>query len=97
MIERIECRISTERSSGYDYLLWIARTAKELGLKGIVFNNDDGSIGIIAEGDDSILTGFSEEIKDAHPFPLTIIDNFFMKWHKATGEYNDFFIKDSKS
>lgn len=96
MIERIECRISTENSSP-DYLLWIARTAKNFNLKGIVFNNDDGSIGLVAEGDDEVLTKFSKQIKDAHPFPLTIIDNFFMKWHKATGEYNDFFIKDSKS
>lgn len=96
MVERIECRISTEKSSD-SYLPWIARAAKDLGLTGIVYNTDDGSIGIIAEGDDELLTKFSKKITEVHPFSLTIVDNFFMKWHKATGEYKDFYIKDSKN
>jgi acylphosphatase len=71
--------------------------AKELGLTGIVSNTDDGGIKIVAEGDDQILSDFSKKITEVSPFSLTLIDNFFMKWHKATGEYNDFFIKDSVS
>lgn len=97
MIERIECKISSERSTGYDYLLWIARTAKNLKLTGKIFNNDDGSIGLVAEGDDEVLSIFSKKITEMRPITLSLLDNFFMKWHKATGEFTDFFIIDKKN
>ena len=98
MIERIECRISAEKSN-YDYLRWIKRSADKFEVTGIVFNNDDGSIGVIAEGEDTVLTKFSKKIMDGHPIfnMITIVDNFSMKWHKATGEYKDFQVISDKS
>ena len=97
MIERIECRISAEKSN-YDYLRWIKRAADKHDITGVVFTNDDGSIEIIAEGEDEILKEFSKHVNDGHPIfnMITIVDNFSMKWHKATGEYKDFQVINTK-
>src|SRR3989338_7018804 len=50
----IESTISG-KNLGYDYLLWINRQATRLGLKGITFFKSDGSIKVIAEGEEKNL------------------------------------------
>ena len=98
MIERIECKISAEKSN-YDYLRWIKRVADRFKVVGAVFTNDDGSIEVVAEGEDEVLTKFSKHMMDGHPIfnMISIVDNFAMKWHKATGEYKDFQVLNKKT
>lgn len=93
MIERIECRISGERL-GYDYTHWISRTANKMGIAGVAFLDNDGSIKVIAEGDDTKLEKFAKRIQTGHPiFHMFVsVTNFSVLWHKATGEYQDFSV-----
>jgi len=66
MIKRIECIVSAERM-GYNYLLWVGKTAKHFKLVGKAFVRDDGSIEIIAEGDDEKLAKFIRRVKCTGP------------------------------
>ncbi|HNW71372.1 MAG TPA: acylphosphatase [Candidatus Paceibacterota bacterium] len=97
MLKRIECLVSAQRV-GYSYLLWIGKTAISLGLKGLAFIKDDGSIQITAEGDDESLSKFIKRVKIGHPiFHMFItINNFFVKWHEPTNEFKDFSISVNK-
>lgn len=79
---------------GYNYLLWISKTAIALDLKGKAFIRDDGSVDIIAEGDDEKLSKFIRRIRSGHPVfhMFTTINNFCVRWHEPTNEYKDFSI-----
>jgi acylphosphatase len=89
--------VSAERM-GYNYLLWVSKTAIDLGLKGIAFVRDDGSIEVIAEGDDEKLSKFIVRIRNGHPIfhMFTTINNFSVKWHEPTNEYKNFCISVNK-
>ena len=51
MLSRIESTMWGRRLD-YDYLEWIARKAEKFGVTGTTFFRDDGSIEVIAEGED---------------------------------------------
>jgi acylphosphatase len=93
MVKRIECKISAERVS-YDYLRWAQKMANRFGLTGIAFTNEDGSMGIIAEGEDEKLSRFIRRARSGHPIfhIFTTIINFSVKWHEPTNEYQNFSI-----
>jgi acylphosphatase len=44
--------IMSGKNLSYSYLLWIEKNAIRLGLKGIAFFKNDGSIKVIAEGEE---------------------------------------------
>ena len=89
--------VSAERV-GYNYLLWISKNAINLGLKGNAFVKDDGTIDIIAEGDDEVLSKFIKRVRKGHPIfhMLVTINNFSVKWHEPKNEYKDFSITVNK-
>jgi acylphosphatase len=88
MWERIESGVSAKTLDN-DYLISIRDYALELGLVGIVFIKDDGSLKIIAEGEEEVLQEFAKELKKGNYFP---IENFFLVWEKPNHQYSDFTI-----
>jgi len=93
MVKRIECIVSAERV-GYNYLLWISKIAIRLGLVGTARTLGDGSIKIIAEGDDEVLADFMRRVQRGHPIfhMFVTINNFSVRWHEPTGEFKEFYI-----
>ena len=97
MEKRIICVIGIERSES-NFLLHIQGSAHSLGLTGEVFTREDGSIKVIAEGEEESLEKFVKKVQSGHSLfgMFTTVDNFFVKWEDRTGEYTDFTIKDTK-
>lgn len=92
MFKRIECGIAGKvfRSK---YLKWIKRVAEGYGLTGVVFLKEDGTLDIIAEGEENYLRKFACKMEKGHFWHQ--IYNFYIKWSDASGEYPDFQIKRS--
>lgn len=67
------------------------KVAKELGLTGWTKNDTDGSVRIIAEGDEGTLQKFMEWCRKGTAFSK--VENIEVEWKGATNEFNDFKIK----
>jgi acylphosphatase len=82
------------RNLKYKDLLWIYRHAIRLGLKGLTFFKNDGSIKIIAEGEERNLLFFIRKLKRGRfLFPIfSLIENISITWHEPRNEFNDFSI-----
>lgn len=89
MVKRIESGIAG-KGLGFDYLSSIKAMAIDLGLKGTVFTKEDGSIKVIAEGEDINLTKFAKKLE--RNFFFSQIENFYVIWHDSTKEFKDFSI-----
>ena len=64
------------------------RKAEELGLTGTVRNNDDGSVGIVAEGPQTAVLEFRRWLRSpAAPGRVANVDE---QMSAATGEFKDF-------
>lgn len=91
MIKRIDGGIAC-KSSGFNYLLKVEKLANKFELKGIVFIKNDGSIKIIAEGEEENLGKFARDLERENFF--TPIENFYMKWLDAREEFKIFHVID---
>jgi acylphosphatase len=72
------------------YRDFTTRRARSLGLVGSVKNMQDGSVLVIAEGEESILLVFIEALKKGSLFAR--VDRVSVEWKDATGEFVDFTI-----
>ena len=71
------------------------RTATALGVVGTVQNLSDGTVHVVAEGDEEILKKF---IAKLHEKPLISrmiahVDEVKEEWKESTGEFSDFTIQ----
>jgi acylphosphatase len=67
------------------------RKARKLGLTGWVSNESDGTVKVVAEGEEKKL---EELIKWCYNGPmLARIDKIDVEWQKATGQFERFEIK----
>ena len=66
------------------------RKARKLGLVGTVRNMKDGSVSIMAEGDEAILNQYVTYLKRG-PI-LSRVDAVHTVWGEATGTFGDFLI-----
>lgn len=78
------------RVQGVYYRASAQREARQLGLSGWVKNRPDGSVEIVAEGEE-------DQVKDllswAQQGPTTArVDKVETKWRSYTGEFSDFRI-----
>ena len=94
MLSRIESTMWGRRLD-YDYLEWIARKAEKFGVTGTTFFRDDGSIEVIAEGEESALEKFTKRLSRGHLFIQ--VENFSVVWSKPSGKYEDFSIFEKES
>ena len=93
MIKRIESGISA-KSLEIDYLFNVRDYANSLDINGVVYTKNDGSVKIIAEGEEENLKEFIEKVKEnnlLHP-----IENFYVLWEEPLGKFKDFSILDEK-
>lgn len=64
--------------------------AKDLGLKGWIKNNEDGTVELVLEGKKNII---KEMILWCHEGPrLAKVTNVKVEWEEYTGEFKDFNI-----
>ncbi len=75
---------------GVGYRSWTARRAKRLGLTGFVRNEPDGSVLIIAEGEEEAISRLVEECKRG-PL-LARVERVDVEWQEYRGEFGDFEI-----
>ncbi|HSN35834.1 MAG TPA: acylphosphatase [Arthrobacter sp.] len=71
---------------GFRY--WTVRQAEELGLTGTVRNNDDGSVGILAEGPQSVVLEFRRWLRS--PEAPGRVEKVQEAMSPATGEFSNF-------
>ena len=64
------------------------RKAEELGLNGTVRNNDDGSVGIVAEGPQTAILELRRWLRS--PAAPGRVENVDESVSRATGAYRDF-------
>lgn len=64
--------------------------AEKLNLKGLVRNENDGSVTIIAEGEEEALQKFLEWCRKGPP--LSRVYEIKTEWQEATGEFDGFEI-----
>jgi acylphosphatase len=76
----------TVQAVGFRY--WTVRKAAELGLTGTVRNNDDGSVGIVAEGPPTAVLEFRRWLRS--PAAPGRVANVEERVSPATGEFKDF-------
>lgn len=64
------------------------REARRLGVTGFARNRSDGTVEMVAEGDEEVLRDF---IGWAHKGPSAArVDNVDVRWRAFTGEHHDF-------
>lgn len=89
-MKALELKITGEvQQVGYRRRIW--RTANKIGVKGYIKNLPDGSIKIIAEGDEKILQNLLKTIDIKEP-PI-LVEEIEAKERKPTGRYQHFQIK----
>jgi acylphosphatase len=89
-MNRIEC-IVTGRVQMVMYRDFAQRTARRLGVFGWVKNEDDGSVRIVAEGDELVLDKYLTALKKGSI--LSRVENITADWKDATKEFSDFDIR----
>jgi acylphosphatase len=94
MKKRLESGISA-RSVGFGDLSYVKSYAEEFGLTGTVSVKNDGSIKIIAEGEDNNIMEFLKKL-EAEEHSFSRVENFYEKWAEPTGEFENFSIHAGK-
>ena len=89
MLRQIECVISG-RVQGMMYRDFSRRKARGLGLVGTVENLPDGTVKVVAQGDESDLRIFIEHLKRGSMFSR--VDAVDEKWSDAPQAFSDFQI-----
>ena len=79
------------RVQGVGFRAFVEVEALLLGLKGYVKNLPDGTVEIIAEGNEEALKKFLAGL--GHKNPLARVENIESGWEKATNEFGHFSIK----
>ncbi len=79
------------RVQGVGFRYFTQKIAHELGLKGWVRNNPDGTVEVWAEGDENTLKIFLEHLKEGPP--LAIVENIDYKFLEEEGGFTDFEIR----
>jgi acylphosphatase len=85
------------RNIDYSYLQWISAHANKLSLKGITFFRNDGSIKVIAEGEEKKLEKLVKKLRRGRSFfsIFSPVENFSVIWHEPRNEFEDFSINEN--
>jgi acylphosphatase len=76
---------------GVGYRSWTLRRARKLGLTGFVRNEPDGSVLIVAEGEEEDIKKLINECRRGPP--LARVERVEVEWQEFRGEYGDFEIE----
>ncbi len=89
MNKRIECQI-TGRVQMVMYRDFACRKARKLGLQGVVKNNADGSVTVIAEGEEVTLAKYVEFLNRGPV--LAHVEHVGTIWGDEKREFSEFII-----
>ncbi len=89
MNKRLECKI-TGRVQRIMFRDFTARSAKKLGLVGEVKNMKDGSVFVVAEGEEGKLKDLLAKLQKGPV--LARVEKVEEKWKEAMGEFKNFKI-----
>ncbi|NTV22616.1 MAG: acylphosphatase [Candidatus Yonathbacteria bacterium] len=89
MTKRMTCTISG-RTQGVMFRDFIQRSALALGIVGQVWNEKDGSVTVVAEGEETVLAELLARIKKGPP--LARVEHVEVKYADAMGEFEGFHI-----
>jgi acylphosphatase len=73
---------------GVNFRMHTAKQAQKLGLKGVVQNEPDGSVRVIAEGDEGDLQDLSQWAEEGPD--SSYVTDVHEHWGEATGQYQGF-------
>ncbi|QCB98614.1 acylphosphatase [Arthrobacter sp. PAMC25564] len=76
---------------GVGFRYWTVRKAEELALTGTVRNNDDGSVGLVAEGPQAVVLEFREWLRS--PEAPGRVETVEESVSAATGEFKGFSVR----
>lgn len=89
MLKHLESGIAG-KELGFNHLVWIKKIANQFQIKGTVFTKSDGSIKIIAEGDEKNLIEFAKILKNRNTGHA--IENFYVKLSEPVEDLGNFLI-----
>ena len=89
VVKRIEIGIAGReiRTSSFD---WVEQLARDLLLRGAVFSRPDGSVKVVAEGEETALRTFVEKLERGNIFGT--VENFFVRWHEPSKKMGNFYV-----
>lgn len=90
MLRQIECIISG-KVQGMFYRAYARRKAKDLGLVGTVQNLPNGTVHVIAQGDETGLEKYVEQLKLGSIFSR--VESVDVKWSNSLQSFPDFSVK----
>ena len=86
---RVHLKISGQ-VQGVCFRYYCSEQAQLFGIKGIVRNDGDGSVEVVAEGEEKDIIKFMAWCR--HGPPLATVDSLDKKFEILTGEFNSFKI-----
>jgi acylphosphatase len=89
MQKRVECKI-TGRVQMVMYRDFAQRKARKLGIAGTVQNMPDGSVALVAEGEEAALKKFVELLHEGSIFAK--VEEVETRWTETMGDLRDFRI-----
>lgn len=90
MMERVDCVVSG-RVQFVMYRDYVQRKAKKLGICGFVYNNGDGTVSVVAEGERATLETFIQQLHRGSLFAR--VTKVVADWKEYKNEFNRFWIK----
>ena len=89
MLKHIESGIAG-KGLGTHYLQSIKNLAVRCQIKGIVFTKPDGSVKVVAEGEERNLTEFTNRLE--RESGSREIENFYTKWSEPNKDLESFYV-----
>ncbi len=90
MKKRIEA-IVRGKVQGVGYRYYTVQKAAKYGLKGFVRNLQDGTVKVVAEGEEEKLKQFLKDLYQGPP--LAIVDDISVKWLEPKNDFDSFEIR----
>lgn len=89
MSARVHLKISGQ-VQGVCFRHYCREQAEQIGVKGVVRNKDDGSVEVIAEGEEGVIKNFITWCRRGPP--LAVVEACEEKQEPPTGEFDSFTI-----
>ncbi len=89
MTKHLSCIICGD-VQGVSFRDFTRSTARDLHLVGTVRNCADGTVEVVAEGEEEALREFLHALKEKHPFAR--VERIDVAWDTAAGAFSDFRI-----
>ncbi len=83
--------LATGRVQGVCFRHYTQQTAEQYGITGWVRNRPDGSVEAVFEGDENAVRNAVDWCRSGPDYAR--VDDLWVKWEEATGEFNVFSVR----